>query len=357
MTASSWEAAWQPLVDAVGRDFGTGVIPGPDDVERSALRRYVEPLELDCPLHHDAAVARAHGYPDVVAPVSSLVCFTIQPLWRPGGPPTFTDSEPDAQPQTTSLGPRLTGLEPPTTGYFGTDFAADYLVPVVPGDRLSRAGQRLVSCTPKETRVGRGAFATWESEVRNQRGETVARLRTSGYSYVTHDGPAAASARPPATASRTEPPIVAEETFNWDQQRCWDDVQPGEVVAPVAFPLSIYRLVVAAGATRDFNSIHHNRSWAQATGAPDMYANTVFLQGMWERCVRQFIGLAGTIKSVSGFRMGSFNTVGDTVVVRGAVRRVWLDGDESLAELDMRSENRHGVSVGPGRVVVSFPRR
>jgi hypothetical protein len=34
--------------------------------------------------------------------------------------------------------------------------------------------------------------------------------------------------------------------------------------------------VMAAGANRDFNAIHHNAEVARATGAPDIYANTLF---------------------------------------------------------------------------------
>ena len=33
------------------------------------------------------------------------------------------------------------------------------------------------------------------------------------------------------------------------------------------------------GGNRDFNSIHHNRSYATATNAPDAYASTFFLMG------------------------------------------------------------------------------
>lgn len=43
-------------------------------------------------------------------------------------------------------------------------------------------------------------------------------------------------------------------------QRLHGDVAVGDVVGPVEFALPIYRLVVAAGGNRDFNSIHHNRS-------------------------------------------------------------------------------------------------
>lgn len=145
--------------------------------------------------------------------------------------------------------------------------------------------------------------------------------------------------------------------MDWKKQRYWEDVAVGDEVAPVSFPLSIYRMVVAAGGNRDFNSIHHNSEYARQTGAPDMYANNTFLQGMWERTVREFIGLAGVIKRVKGFRMKIFNTVGDTVTTRGKVNRLWLEGTNGLVELELWCENSKGVSVGPGAVIVTLPRR
>jgi acyl dehydratase len=111
------------------------------------------------------------------------------------------------------------------------------------------------------------------------------------------------------------------------------------------------------GANRDFNSIHHNSEYARQIGAPEMYANTIFLQGMWERTMREFIGLAGTIKSLAGFRMKIFNTVSDTVVTKGTVKRTWQEREEALVELSIWSENSQGVSVGPGTVVVTLPCR
>ena len=140
-------------------------------------------------------------------------------------------------------------------------------------------------------------------------------------------------------------------------QRVWEDAREGDELGPLHFPLSTYRLVVAAGANRDFNSIHHNSEYARASGAPDMYANTMFLQGMWERAVRDYIGLAGTIRRLSGFRMKILNTVGETVVVRGRVLRCWRDGGEGLVECEIWSENSRGVSVGPGRVTATLPMR
>ena len=143
--------------------------------------------------------------------------------------------------------------------------------------------------------------------------------------------------------------------MDWSQQRYWEDVTEGEVLPTLRFPLTIYRLVMSAGATRDYNAIHHTSAFARRSGAPDMYANGLLLQGMWERSVREYIGLAGVIRALRGFRMKIFNTVGDTVVVKGRVKRKWREGRDALLELEMWSENSKGVSVGPGSMIVTLP--
>jgi acyl dehydratase len=138
-------------------------------------------------------------------------------------------------------------------------------------------------------------------------------------------------------------------------QRDLDDVTIGEELPPVAFPLTVYRFVVAAGGNRDFNSIHHNTAYAQATGAPEMYASTFFLMGMWERLVRDYIGPAGTIRSIRDFRMRRFNLVGTTVEVRGRVRDARRDGDHGVVTLEVESLVDGQVTVGPGTVEVTLP--
>ena len=139
-------------------------------------------------------------------------------------------------------------------------------------------------------------------------------------------------------------------------QRSLDDVRVGVAIESVEFPLTVYRLVMEAGASRDFNSIHHNSEYARSTGAPEMYAATSFLLGMWERAVRDFIGPAGTIRAIRGFRMRKFNAVGTTVVVRGEVVSVTDEGDVGVVELKVWSENDGEITVGPGTVVVTVPR-
>jgi hypothetical protein len=127
-----WTHAWQPMVDAVGRDFGEGrtEVWG-ETIEASMVRRYIEPLELDSKLHSDAAFARAHGYADIVVPSTAIASFAMPLLWNPGDSPLFDDAARDAQPTRSHIGGVRFGLEPPTTHFFGVDAEADYLLPVV----------------------------------------------------------------------------------------------------------------------------------------------------------------------------------------------------------------------------------
>jgi N-terminal half of MaoC dehydratase len=184
---SDWTLEWQEVIDAAGQDFSDGKVRyGVDVVEASVIRRFLEPLEFDCALHYDADVARQNGYPDIIAPYTAAMSWSMPAMWKPGDPPLFTDDARNAQPARSPINNQGFPLGPRTTGYFATDIEIDFIRPVSLGERLGRRGHRLLSCTPKETAVGRGAFMKWESEVVDANGETVLRMRTGTYAYQPH---------------------------------------------------------------------------------------------------------------------------------------------------------------------------
>ncbi|WP_235735549.1 FAS1-like dehydratase domain-containing protein [Nocardioides alcanivorans] len=190
---TDWTAPWQEVVDAVGRDFLDGKTTwGGDPVEPGAIRRYLEPLELDCALHTDVAAARAAGHDDVIMPATGVIAWTIPAAWQPGEV-LFDSEERNAQPVHSAINNTDLGVGPKTTGFFGTDIELDFDREVTAGEHLGRRGKRLVACKPKETGVGRGAFMTWESEivsrpagVADAEPEVVGRIRIGTYAYVPH---------------------------------------------------------------------------------------------------------------------------------------------------------------------------
>lgn len=178
-----WADTWTPMLAAVGTDLSNGrVVGGADPIERSAVRRYLEPLEFDCSLHYDPEAARACGYADVTAPYTSILTFTIPPMWVPGQK-LFASDDRDAQPSSSPINGDDLRVAPELTGFFATDIEMDFLRPPIVGEHLSRRGNVLLSCVPKWISVGRGAFLTLESEVVTDDGEVVARVRNTVFAY------------------------------------------------------------------------------------------------------------------------------------------------------------------------------
>ncbi|MDG1825320.1 MAG: hypothetical protein P8H62_03540 [Henriciella sp.] len=120
------------------------------------------------------------------------------------------------------------------------------------------------------------------------------------------------------------------------------DVKEGAELPPITMPITLHRLVMEAGANRDFSFIHHDKDVAKSTGAPDVYANTFFLMGLFERQLREWIGVAGKIKKIGPMQMMTFNCVGDVLQLTGKVVGVAEDGTISIEQV---IESERGVTT------------
>lgn len=138
-------------------------------------------------------------------------------------------------------------------------------------------------------------------------------------------------------------------------QRRFADVTVGDRLVGASYVLPVHRLVLAAGSTRDYTATHHNDDVARAAGAPSMFASAILLQGMWERALRDYIGLDGTIRVLRDFRMARFTPAGSVVRVDGRVVAKESDVGLGLVHIEMRTSVDDDVTVGPGLAVVTLP--
>lgn len=129
-----------------------------------------------------------------------------------------------------------------------------------------------------------------------------------------------------------------------------DAVTVGETLGPISIPITLQRLVMEAGANRDFSLIHHDGDVARATGAPDAYMNTFFIAGMFERLLREWMGHRGQLKKIANLRMQRFNAVGDTAVFKGTVQSV--DPETGEVALSLTSETDSGITVTADAIVL-----
>lgn len=99
-------------------------------------------------------------------------------------------------------------------------------------------------------------------------------------------------------------------------------VAVGDELGPVELHLSLQRLVMLAGATRDFAPHHHDPDLAGQMGAPAPFGNTLFVLALIERLLREWGGPGLAIQRLGPYRMRSFIAQDADVVARGRVERV-----------------------------------
>jgi acyl dehydratase len=143
---------------------------------------------------------------------------------------------------------------------------------------------------------------------------------------------------------------VSAPATHWST-RDFAEISEGEKLPEHTVAITLQRLVMEASANRDFAPIHFERAAAQATGAPDVYANTIFLETVLESAIRRWAGLGGRITEIA-FSMRSFNCVGDLVSAGGTV--VSLDPQQRLAELDIWIESPQRGRTVEGSATVRF---
>jgi len=125
----------------------------------------------------------------------------------------------------------------------------------------------------------------------------------------------------------------------------------GQEVVPFAVTLTLQRLVMEAGANRDFAPIHFDLDAARESGAPGPYANTTFIETLFEAALRTWAGLSAQILMIE-FSMKSFNCVGDAISARGAVSVV----RGTTVDVNLWIEGPRGRTV-TGCATVAFPDR
>jgi acyl dehydratase len=139
----------------------------------------------------------------------------------------------------------------------------------------------------------------------------------------------------------------------------WNDVRVGDEIP--AFPIDVTATVIVAGAiaTRDFMPVHHDRGYANAQGAPDIFMNILSDTAYCSRFVTDWAGPEAMVKKLA-IRLGVPVFPGSILTYTGTVTSTSPSpppGDgEGLVEVELRATNDLGDHV-TGTAVLSLPRR
>jgi len=119
----------------------------------------------------------------------------------------------------------------------------------------------------------------------------------------------------------------------------------------VAEKLSRTQIVQYAGASGDFNPIHHDEPFATGTaGYPSVFAHGMLTMGLTARLLTDWLG-DGVLRSF-GVRFVRQVWPGDTLTARGTVKSVGPDG---RVELELVTTNQRGEPVVAGEAVAQLP--
>jgi acyl dehydratase len=131
-------------------------------------------------------------------------------------------------------------------------------------------------------------------------------------------------------------------------------VAEGQELPPLDVPLTASVIVAGAIASRDFMPVHHDKAYANAQGAPDVFMNILTTNGYVSRFVTDWAGPDAMVRRIA-IRLGVPALPGHTLRFTGTVSRVEPEGDELVVEVGIRGATDIGDHV-TGQVTLTLPR-
>jgi acyl dehydratase len=116
------------------------------------------------------------------------------------------------------------------------------------------------------------------------------------------------------------------------------------------------QIVQYAGASGDFNPIHHDEVFAsKAAGYPSVFAHGMLTMGLTGRLLTDWLG-DGVLREY-GVRFVRQVWPGDTLTARGTVKQIRIEGREGIVEIEIETRNQKGEPVVSGSAVAALPAR
>jgi hypothetical protein len=305
------------LLTRLGEPMGlSGRSIAPDPVNAAMIRHWVDALNDRNPAYgEDTAAATRFG--EIVAPPAMLQTWTM-------GRPTIAGiAERGGAAGEVGADSPLAVLA--AAGYTGT-LATNA---VLTFDRYLRVGDVLTSDTAlesvselKHTGLGKGYFVAWTNRYVDAAGEPVGNQLFTVFKFAPGPPPDQPRGGDRATSAPEPPPS-------------------GEELPP--FDLDVTATVIVAGAiaSRDFMPVHHDRDYAVAQGAPDIFMNILTSNGYVSRYVTDWSGRDSQVRRIST-RLGAPAIPGKQLQFRGRVSAETTDGNERRVEVSVRADSDLG---------------
>ena len=140
-----------------------------------------------------------------------------------------------------------------------------------------------------------------------------------------------------------------------EQKLFFDQVEVGDEAPPLTHTLTRTDLVRYAGASGDFNPMHHDEVQAQAAGQPSVFGHGMFSMGLLATAITGYVGVGNLTHYKVRFVKQSWPDEKLTTVVRVVGKR--RQDDRDLIDLDVRLVNGGGEEKVVGEASAALPSR
>ncbi len=135
----------------------------------------------------------------------------------------------------------------------------------------------------------------------------------------------------------------------------YEDVQVGDEGPSRVHVLTRTDLVKYAGASGDFNPMHHDEIQARAVGEPSVFGHGMFSMGFLGSALTDYVGVGNLTHYKVRFSRQTWpdEKLATRVVVTGKRE----EGDRHLVDLDVRLVNQEGEEKVVGQATATLPTR
>jgi acyl dehydratase len=130
-------------------------------------------------------------------------------------------------------------------------------------------------------------------------------------------------------------------------------IRVGDSLPDLVIEVTATRIVAGAIASRDFMPVHHDKTYANLQGAPDVFMNILSDTGYCSRFLTDWAGPEAMIKRLD-IRLGVPLFPDTTLTFQGSVTATREEGGEGIVELALAGTTRLGNHVN-GTAVLSLP--
>lgn len=141
------------------------------------------------------------------------------------------------------------------------------------------------------------------------------------------------------------------------EQLYFEDVNEGDEIAgwPTVGPVTRTHFVRYAGASGDFNPMHHDDTIAQKVGYPSVFGHGMFTAGVLSAYLTDYFGIGNVRKYAVEFRKQLFP--GATLSVSGRVVKKYKEGDENRIDAEFEVKDDKDALILKARATAAVPSR